>query len=303
MDEPIADPSSFGYFILGEEARKLNLKVLLSGHGPDELFGGYKWVSDLYMPTERRMRSFRTGARLGDYIRLPKLSGKSAGMLIDQFKTGFGIIEDVRQYFEDVRDTRNGKYTMPVYSRAPGFRKKVWNGKRLGLNLLEGTDPHEAIDVSEINEGQLVVRETLIKTYLRVNGLAQIDRLWMANSIEGRSLLVDYRLVESSLSDPSNLPMADYFGKQRFRDLIADYLSSERINRRKQGFTPPVRSWYLEIYRQNRVVIANSMLVRDGLLPKRAQRFMRRPLTVTGRPRTLWLEMVTLEFWYRKNFS
>jgi len=303
MDEPIADPSSFGYFILGEEARKLNLKVLLSGHGPDELFGGYKWISDLFIPTERRIKSFRAGAKLRDYIRLPKLGGKSAGMLIDQFKTGFGIIEDVRQYFEDARDTRNGKYTMPVYSRAPGFRKKVWNGKRLGLNLLEGTDPHEAIDVSEIDEGQLIVRETLIKTYLRVNGLAQIDRLWMASSIEGRSLLVDYRLVESSLTDPSNLPTAAYFGKQRFRDLIADYLSSERINRRKQGFTPPVRSWYLEIYRQNRVVIANSMLVRDGLLPKRAQRFMRRPLTVTGRPRTLWFEMVTLEFWYRKNFS
>ena len=303
MDEPIADPSAFGYFILGEEARKLNLKVLLSGHGPDEFFGGYKWISDLYMPTERRMKSFRTGARFGDYIRLPKLTGKSVGMLIDQLKTGFGMIEGVRQYLEDSRDSKNENYTIPVYSRAPGFRKKVWTAKRIGLNLSEGTDPQESIDVTEIDQGQLVLRETLIKTYLRVNGLAQIDRLWMANSIEGRSLLVDYKLVENSLTDSRNSPSAEYLGKQRFRELISDYLSSERINRRKQGFTPPVRSWYLEIYRHNKTVIENSMLVRDGLLPQGAQRFMRRPLTVTGRPRTLWLEMVTLEFWYRKNFS
>jgi len=50
-------------------------------------------------------------------------------------------------------------------------------------------------------------------------------------------------------------------------------------------------------------VIENSLLVRDGLLPKGAQRYMRRPITVAGRPRTLWLELVTLEFWYRKNFA
>ena len=303
IDEPIADPSSFGYFILGEEARKLNLKVLLSGHGPDELFGGYRWISELFIPTERRIRSFRTGARLGDYIRFPRLGGISAGMLIDQFKTGFGIIEDIRQYLEDSRDSKNEKYTIPVYSRAPGFQKKVWNAKRIGLNLREGTDPQETINLRDVDQGQLIVRETLIKTYLRVNGLAQIDRLWMANSIEGRSLLVDYKLVENSLTDSRNLPRAEYLGKQRFRELISDYLSPERINRRKQGFTPPVRSWYWNIYRQNREVIDNSMLVRDGLLPKAAQIFMRRPITIAGRPRTLWLELVTLEFWYRKNFS
>jgi asparagine synthase (glutamine-hydrolysing) len=303
MDEPIADPSAFGYFILGEEARKLKLKVLLSGHGPDELYWGYKWISDLFISTDRRIKSFNAGAKLSHYIRLPKFKGKSLGLFIDQLKTGFGIFEDVREYLEDSRDSRNENYSIPVYSRAPGFRKKVWNARRIGINLREGTDPQEAIDVNEIDEGQLVVRETLIKTYLRVNGLAQIDRLWMANSIEGRSLLVDYKLVENSLTDSRNSPRAEYLGKQRFRELISDYLSSERINRRKQGFTPPVRSWYWNIYLQNRVVIENSMLVRDGLLPKGAQRFMRRPLTVAGRPRTLWLEMVTLEFWYRKNFS
>lgn len=303
MDEPIADPSAFGYFILGEEARKLNLKVLLSGHGPDELFWGYKWISDLFIPTRRRMKSFQSGAKLSDYIRLPKIDEKSIGMYIDQLKTGFGIFEDVRQYLEDSRDSRHKNYTIPVYSRAPGFRKKVWNGKRIGLNIREGIDLQEAIAASEIDEGQLVVRETLIKTYLRINGLAQIDRLWMANSIEGRSLLVDYKLVEHSLADSRNSPRAEYLGKQRFRDLISDYFSSERLSRRKVGFTPPVRLWYLEIYRQNKAVIKNSLLVKDGILPKRAQRFMRRPLTVAGRPRTLWLELVTLEFWYRKNFS
>jgi asparagine synthase (glutamine-hydrolysing) len=303
MDEPIADPSSFSYFVLAEEARKLGLKVLLSGHGPDELFWGYPWISNLYSSTALRMKMYTTGASLREYLNKPKFQFKSPGAFIDELKTGFGVITQLQHFYEDSRSNFNREYSIPVYSRAPGFRKKNRNGRRLGLDLTLGEDALESIKESEIAHGQEIVREILIKSYLRVNGLSQIDRLWMANSIEGRSLLVDYKLVESALSDSYNTPNAEPLKKTRFKDHISDFLSVEKLNQPKQGFTPPVRAWYLEIYRQNKELISNSMLVNDGQLSKRAQGYMRRPLTLLGRPRPLWLELVTLELWYRKNYN
>jgi len=302
MDDPIADPSAFSYFVLGEEAGKLNLKVLLSGHGPDELFWGYAWISNLYGSTERRMRMYRNSGSLGDYLKVPKFTAKTVGTFIDELQTGFGVIEAIRQYFEDLHSRNDKNYSIPVYSRAPGFRKKVHIGKKIGLDLKIGKDSLEAIDSSEIVYGQKIVREILIKTYLRVNGLSQIDRLWMASSIEGRNLLVDYKLVESALTDVKNAPRSVLVRKQRFKELISDYLPSEKINQKKQGFTPPVREWYLEIYHHNKTAISNSMLVKDGLLSPKAQKLMNKPLTLIGRPKPLWLEIITLEFWYRKNF-
>src|SRR3989344_4856240 len=40
FDEPVADPSALGLYFLAREARK-EVKVVLSGEGADELFGGY----------------------------------------------------------------------------------------------------------------------------------------------------------------------------------------------------------------------------------------------------------------------
>jgi hypothetical protein len=124
----------------------------------------------------------------------------------------------------------------------------------------------------------------------------------MANSIEGRTLLVDYKLVESALSDLENATSIISDQKKRFKDFISDLLPPHKLRQRKKGFTPPVRLWYLAIFRHNKIQISNSMLVKDGLLSSEAQVFMRSPLTFTFRPRPLWLELVTLEFWYRKNF-
>jgi hypothetical protein len=71
------------------------------------------------------------------------------------------------------------------------------------------------------------------------------------------------------------------------------------LERKKRGFTPPVTEWYSEIYRQNKDVLSDSLLVRDGILSNKAQRLIDKPFSIIGRPRTLWLELVTLEFWYR----
>jgi|GEM_PF-1490541 len=302
LDEPIADPSSFSYFILGEEAKKLGLKVLLTGHGPDELFWGYNWVGDLYRSVSLRQKMFRGEARFRDYLTLPKFKGNSVGNFIDESKTFFGTLDGVLDYFEDLKDAFNRNYSVRMYSRKPRFRDRIRIIKKLGLISTKKSDEMESITLEEVDYSQLIVREILIKSYLQINGLAQIDRLFMANSVEGRSLLVDYKLVEIALSDFGNRPSAVFSGKSSFLKYVSENVPDEIISRKKQGFTPPVREWYLNIFKGNKQIFCNSKLVEDGVLSEACARILQKPLTFSRRPRLLWLELATLEIWYRKAF-
>lgn len=302
LDEPIADPSTFGYFILGEEANKRGIKVLLSGHGPDEIFNGYPWVSSLSTSHQRRMQTFAGKGSFLSYLTLPKIPiGGSLGNFLDQMKTGFGTIENLIQYLEDRKDLHNSLSSMKFYARRPRARERARISKRLGMDFTVVHDSMEIVETGQSASSNQVLREVLIKTYLQVNGLAQTDRLWMAKSVEGRNLFVDYKLVEIAHADSRNALQAGLKNKSRFIEYVETFLNSEILYRKKRGFTPPVTEWYQEIYRQNLYQLKNSALVRDGILPIEAQRMINRPLTLVRRPRLLWLELVNLEFWYRKN--
>jgi asparagine synthase (glutamine-hydrolysing) len=303
LDEPIADPSTFGYFILGEEASKLGIKVLLSGHGPDELFGGYSWVGQVSASHQRRMLTFSGKGKFSDYLSFPKVpKGGTLGNFLDQIKIGFGTIEDLIQYFEDRKDRLNENYTLKFFARRPRARERAKFSKSLDLDFRKIHDPMEDLDPHQFTGNSNDVRDVLINTYLQTNGLAQLDRLWMANSIEGRNLFVDFKLVEIALSDPENMTKQKSISKSRFIEYVGVFLDTEILKRKKRGFTPPVTQWYKEIYRQNMEALSNSLLVRDGILPKRAQKLLDKPLTAIGRPRLLWLELVNLELWYRDKF-
>lgn len=300
MDEPIADPNSFGYYILGEEARRIGLKVLLSGHGPDELFWGYEWVRQLFLLMPRRVKTFSENSKIMDYLRNPRFRYSTKGALLFGIKSGFGVVEGILQFFEDRLDSRKSKFTILLYSRKPEFRKISKICRNIGIDLMNTVDEMENFTKSEIPRSQKVLREILINTYLQVNGLAQIDRLWMANSIEGRSLFLDYRLVEIALRDQANRPKNNHLSKSQFKKYVQDLVPPEMILRKKRGFTPPVKEWFMSIYKENAHLLNSSKLVSDGILGTSATAIMRRPLTILRRPRLLWLELVTLEIWYRQ---
>jgi len=301
LDEPIADPSTFGYFILGEEANKLGIKVLLSGHGPDEIFNGYPWVGHLSTSHQRRMETLAGKGSIRKYLTFPKIPvGGSLGNFLDQMKTGFGTIENLIQYVEDINDKRKDISSIKFYARRPRARERARISKKLGLDFRAVHDSMETMNSEQKVSGNKVLREILIKTYLQVNGLAQTDRLWMAKSVEGRNIFVDYKLVEIALADSENALQPKLKGKGRFVQYLEPFLSAEILRRKKRGFTPPVTQWFKEIYRQNIAELDNSLLVRDQILTKKAQRLLSRPLTFIGRPRLLWLELINLELWYRE---
>jgi asparagine synthase (glutamine-hydrolysing) len=98
------------------------------------------------------------------------------------------------------------------------------------------------------------------KTFL--NGLLLVDdKLNMAHSVEGRVPFLDNDLVEFVTHIPSQFKLQPGKSKAVLREAMRGLLPKETVSRRKQGFTPPDRTWYKK---------ANLGYVRDLILSPRA---------------------------------
>jgi asparagine synthase (glutamine-hydrolysing) len=124
----------------------------------------------------------------------------------------------------------------------------------------------------------------------------------MHHSVESRTPLVDYQLTEVVLS--STMHGDDGLSgppKAKLRQVAKELLPAHVINRPKLGFTPPVRDWVAEIWRNNGAALStDSLLAESGLLEgSRVLANLRRPLHRTGRVNQIALRLATLELWAR----
>ena len=96
LDEPIADLTSYAYFKLGARANELGIKVLLSGHGGDELFWGYSWIKTSVEQNIRRFTTIDSKLHFFSYFRFTKPQF-TLGQIFIWMKKGFGLIENLKQ--------------------------------------------------------------------------------------------------------------------------------------------------------------------------------------------------------------
>jgi asparagine synthase (glutamine-hydrolysing) len=298
-DEPVSDIAGPSLSAVSKAAHDAGVPVLLTGMGGDELFWGYEW--------SRRLASYAfaqlspAGSPSAEYsLRQLLPHGTTAG-LAQWLETvgGVKIERDLETYFTRWGSDQSTpialfefQYGYPGILRditrlcdvEPGFpRPRAWMPR--SDHLVPGY---------YIN--------ALCETYLRVNGLGQIDRLSMHHSVESRTPLVDYRLAEVVLSctmhGDDGLSEAP---KARLRQVAKELLPAHVINRPKRGFTPPVREWVAEIWRFNKAALSSdSCLAESGLMnPGRVRDALRRPLHRTGRVNQIALRLATLELWAR----
>jgi asparagine synthase (glutamine-hydrolysing) len=230
MDDPIGDFSIFPTFLVSKLARE-DVKVVLSGDGGDELFGGYdtfvaqRWAK-VYglMPPVLRQRVFEPLAKA-----LPPSPAKK------------GMRNKVKRFID-------GAAADPVLGHARWrlFSSAAMNSQLLAPGTTRGSPTrhveklfHQAAQRSGL-ESSLYVD---VKSYLSDNILTKVDRMSMAVSLEARVPMLDLDLVSLAFSLPDRLKISRGTTKVALKQLAARYVPNDCVYRPKEGFSMPVKSW------------------------------------------------------------
>lgn len=301
-DDPIADISGYGYYMVQKASRAAGIPVMLQGQGGDELFWGYGWVRAALAESEARAADDRPGWRnLWASRELVLPTGLSrAGLGPFGYSLG-GLLPTWRRYqrrtappperlvfYDLARDYAQAReQAAQLYSAA--FRAAIPAGPDRHFTVVRPWPPLPAL-----------FTKLIAQSYLLENGVAQGDRLGMASSIELRLPLLDHKLVETVIglrkARPDHHLPPKHWLKQALRGTLPDWV----LERPKRGFEPPVREWHAALFAAYGTRLVDGLLVKQGVLSPAAAR----QLAVGPFPKTndvpLSFKALVLEMWARR---
>jgi asparagine synthase (glutamine-hydrolysing) len=227
FDEPFADNAALPTYLVSELAAE-HVKVVLSGEGGDELFGGYYWyLGDIYAPRVGRVASALQPA----IDRLP--SGASSRRLDDRlkrFSRGSGLPPVDRHaawsqvFSPDARSALMERELPPETDALRPHRERYAETARA-----QGLARMQDIDV-----GVYLVDDILVK----------IDRASMAHSLESRVPFLDREVAELALALPTRHKVRGLAKKRLLRRAVAPLLPRDIVRARKRGFSVPAAAWF-----------------------------------------------------------
>ncbi|HYM69399.1 MAG TPA: asparagine synthase (glutamine-hydrolyzing) [bacterium] len=231
LDEPMADDSTVPMFAVSRLAAE-HVKVVLSGDGGDELFGGYGWTTrDQFRRASRWLPApvRRTLARVAA-DRHPVPAGGWSGRVRSGLRDIAGTMED--GYLR--RTTVGEPFRASLYH--PAFRAQLngHDGTAVLRELLA------AAAVKDARERMLHADQSL---YLPDDILFKVDRMSMAHSLEARTPLLDHHLVEFVATLPYELKVRGLTSKYLLKRAVRDLVPAPLLRQRKQGFSMPVGRW------------------------------------------------------------
>lgn len=248
LDDPVADPALVPLWFIAREARK-HVKVVLSGEGADELFGGYLIYREPLslaafekVPGALRSVMGRVSAKIPDGVR-----GK------DLLRRGALTLEE--RYYGNARIFRDDQIRAVLRDYDPRISHTDVTADPYRLS--EGWDP-----VTRMQHVDLF-------TWLRGDILVKADKVTMANSLELRVPFLDNEVFRVASQIPQNQKITRETSKHALRQALRDIVPPHVLNRRKLGFPVPIRLWLREeLHEWARTVITESET--DHLLNKRA---------------------------------
>jgi len=218
IDEPVADGAAISTFILSKCAKKNGVKVLLSGAGGDEIFGGYS----RYFPNTRFSAEWIT--ELPSIIKLPIL-----------FPLYFF---NKSMFWRLSKTSHNFIYTISGFSY--DLILKASKKKALLDKMIDKFEAfNETIKTRNVRSKMLED----ISNYLPNNILSITDKATMACSVEARVPLLDHNLVEFALSIPEDISFPNSSPKKLFGRTFKKFIPKEIISRKKDGFGMPIHEW------------------------------------------------------------
>jgi asparagine synthase (glutamine-hydrolysing) len=232
-ERPIVRTAPTPLYLLSRLVRQSNFKVVLTGEGSDEIFGGY----DLFKETLIRKfwsrnpdSSWRPSLLKRLYPTLPLAPGRARFYLETFYKTG---LSDTNLYYYShipriSTTTRvKGFFTDDVKNRIGSYDSLSVFGQNLPTGF-----PRWHI----LAQAQFLEARSLLAGYLLSS---QGDRVCAANSIEGRYPFLDYRVVEFAATIPPRLKISGLKEKFILKKSMAKELPKNILDRVKQPYMAP----------------------------------------------------------------
>ena len=233
MDEPVADPAAIALYFLSQEASK-KVKVVLSGEGSDELFGGYNIYCEPLEHTgfDKIPMCIRRG--LGAFAErcLPR-GVKGRGFLMRHGKT----LEE--RYFANATNIFTEREANRILKH--GCKPAIQKVTRPLYERVQGKDPVTKMQYVDLH--LWLVHDILMKG----------DKMGMANSLEVRVPFLDKKVMELAATLPLEYKVRAPKTKVALRGAAEKVIRSKTAEKKKLGFPIPIRVWLREEKYYNRV--------------------------------------------------
>jgi asparagine synthase (glutamine-hydrolysing) len=292
LDEPIGDPAALNTLLMCEAARERGVKVILSGMGSDELFGGYR--KHLACVMAGRYGRLPAGARAGVRSAVERIPVSAGGR-------GWRYARWAKRFL-----------TFAELPEEPRFRRSYTLYDPDGLAAL--VSPDLAVQVDQVieqhsdiyNDNSLpdeVNRMCLADARLFLTGLnlAYTDRASMAASVEVRVPFVDPLVARAAFSVAGRDKIRGRQGKVALKRAAESWLPREIVYRPKASFGVPLRAWVRndlqEVINDTLVrgELVGSGIIRAGALGRLLQD---EKVGREDHSKQIW-QLLTLELWYR----
>lgn len=226
-DQPFAISSSLSLGSISRLARS-HVKVVLSGDGGDELFGGYSRYESPILPSFLKyipegmkgtvLQAAATLTRKQSLERLRTIVTMHPGDVF-LYKTQVVTLAEALSFID------------------PAYHQQI-DTDRYARRLRAIFDTRRN-DSDELNR----ILYADVKTTLVDEMLTKCDRMTMINGVEARVPFLDHRLVELAFSIPQQYKRRNGTGKIVLREILAKQLGKELAYRTKTGFNSPLQQW------------------------------------------------------------
>lgn len=227
-DAPYADSSALPLWLLSQETAQ-EIKVVLTGDGGDEIFGGYR----RYVAFQRALA----------FAKIPLSDAFAVTALQPMFTE-----QQWRRFFETVlaihrnRATSYGELFCGSYFGSRGVRElctKEFLEETKGCDAVEFVGMH-ATDANLLRGAMMFDLTSYLPDDLNV----KMDRATMAFGLEARSPLLDQELVAYALSLPLNQKVVHGKTKVALKRALKGIVPDEVLDRKKRGFQVPLADWF-----------------------------------------------------------
>lgn len=282
MDDPVADPASVPLYFAAREASK-QVKVVLSGEGADEFFGGYN--------------IYREPAALKGFNYIPNQMQKMLKYLIKYFPEGMkgkSFIERGTTPLED-RFMGNAKiFTELEKEKLLVNYQSKYHYKNITKPLYD-----KISDYPDVHKMQYID----LHTWARGDILVKADRMSMAHGLQLRSPFIDKEVFKIASELLPEQTITKGTTKYILRKALEGVVPNSVMYNKKLGFPVPIRHWLKnELFDWAKNIIKNSEtdhLIHKSYILNLLEKHQKND---SDHSREIWVVLVFM-IWYEQNIT